>query len=244
MCTVHPCIGCRQRLVGARAHYPPLANFVFKLLVLGLQMSDGELFGVASEWIQWAALWVVESSLLPGSTLWRWLLPTHAETKLVTRWYVVSVEALSVKVWLGRWIWIITHETIILVVEVERTVRCYHALVYVSICCLSNGWLIKIVDKRWIVKFRLNVIGSICVFYHCWFFRFLVTLCRWSLWPTRVYNSTSAWILWIAQLLLLIECILSVSHSGIILPEHSTRFSVWRLLLSESWWPIIQWPFV
>ena len=76
---------------------------------------------------------VIESSLLPGSALWWRFLSGKAKSELVTRRYVVAIQALSIKVLLRWWIRIVTHDAV-LVVEVERTVSCY---ALVDFCCFN-----------------------------------------------------------------------------------------------------------
>ena len=97
-------------------------------------MSNCELFRVAPDWVEPATLRIIQPTLLSYSTLWRWLLPSHAEPKLITRRYVVAIKTLSLRDGLGGRVGIVAHY--VLIVEFERTVISEYALVQFGIRCM------------------------------------------------------------------------------------------------------------
>ena len=148
------------------------------------------------------------------------------------------------RVLLRRRVWIVTWH--VLIVEIERTVIRCNALVYIPICCFTNGWLIEVVNEGGIIEVRLDRLLCICVI--CWWLLF-ITLSCWSFRTTWVNNTTTTWILWIGKLFLCvtIECVLCVSHSCVILLVVSSwliGFSLRSLLLAKPWRSVIWWTFV
>ena len=89
----------------------------------------------------------------------------------------------------------------------------------------------------------LIVIRCICIVVNsCWFLGFFITLCCWSFWTTRISNTSSARILWTAQLLL-IECMFRIPHFRVVLSERSIWFTI-RWLLGKSWRSVVWRTFV
>ena len=115
---------------------------------------------------------------------------------------------------------------------------CDHTSIDIVIHAITDRWGIEIINEGWSIIFEMHRFLGICV---PWLFLF-ITLSRWALWTSWIYDSSTR-IGLVIKWLLRIELLVSIAHSLFILLVRISSIE-WCSILTKARRSITCWSFV